>query len=394
MTAELLSDVGRRGVRLSDGLQILSPSALVRKPFDPGLAVVIVPEDVLADDARAASFDPPALPGRAAHGRDAADLLRALYPPDHPVLGLHGAADTSVAKVTPGDLAGSAHLVPALAEESNAGSPHGLPWLVARLRAPDGCPWDREQTHLSLGKFLIEETYEVYDALERGSTPDLAEELGDLLLQIVLHAQYAAEDGVFDLSDVYRAVMRKIVRRHPHVFGDVRADSVDQVLRNWERIKADERAERDGAPESDDRGRDVEQPDPAMPAAFRGLSPSLPALAYAQEIQERAASLGYDWPDVRPVFEKLDEELRELRDAADGSQRREELGDVLLVVVNLARKLGIDAEAALRAANAKFARRFAYVERLAADRDVRLTDLSFEALDELWRAAKAETASR
>jgi tetrapyrrole methylase family protein/MazG family protein len=193
----------------------------------------------------------------------------------------------------------------------------------------------------------------------------------------------------------------KIVRRHPHVFGDVRADSVDQVLRNWERIKSDERGEARGAadgrsaadrePEDGDERTDT---DAAMPDAFRGLSRALPALAYAQEIQERAASLGYDWPDVVPVFEKVEEELRELREARDEHERHEEIGDVLLVVVNVARKLGIDAEAALRGANAKFARRFAYVERLAADRHVRLNELSFEVLDELWREAKAGTASR
>jgi tetrapyrrole methylase family protein/MazG family protein len=395
VTAELLSDLGRRGVRLSDGLQILTSAGVVHKPFDPALALVIVPDDDRSEDAGSASFEPAALPGRMAHAADAAELLRALYPPGHPVLALADSGDTRVADVSAHDLARAPHVLPPLAAEANAASPHGLPWLVARLRGPGGCPWDREQTHLSLRKFLLEETYEVYDALERGSTPDLAEELGDLLLQVVLHAHYAAEVGVFDLSDVYREAMTKIVRRHPHVFGDVRADTVGQVLQNWERIKADERAERDGSPEFDERVNDNEQTerDHGMPAAFRGLSKSLPALAYAQEMQERAASLGYDWPDVSHVLEKVEEELHELREAADENTRREEVGDVLLVVVNLARKLGIDAEAALRGGNAKFARRFAHVERLAAERNVRLEELSFEALDELWRAAKTETRS-
>ena len=137
--------------------------------------------------------------------------------------------------------------MPAVEPLANVASPYALPWLVARLRAPDGCPWDREQDHLSLRKFLLEETYEVYDALEGGSTPQLAEELGDLLLQIVLHAQYGAEDGVFDMADVHRAVVAKIVRRHPHVFGDAVANSATEVLRNWEQIKAGERAERSAA---------------------------------------------------------------------------------------------------------------------------------------------------
>jgi tetrapyrrole methylase family protein/MazG family protein len=258
---------------------------------------------------------------------------------------------------------------------------------VARLRAPDGCPWDREQDHLSLRKFLLEETYEVYDALEKDSTPALAEELGDLLLQIVLHAEYAAEDGVFDLADVYRHVVTKIVRRHPHVFGDVVAESAADVIRNWEQIKAGERAERSAAAgESDGK-------DPSLPGAFAGLSKSLPALAYAQEMQERAASLGYDWPALEGVLDKVTEEAAELVAARNDAERREEFGDLLMVLVNLGRKLGIDTEAALRAASAKFAARFANVERQAAERDVELKTLSMDELDELWQTAKLEMAA-
>jgi MazG family protein len=271
--------------------------------------------------------------------------------------------------------------VPPLLGEANLASPHGLPWLAARLRAPDGCPWDREQTHQTLRRHLLEEAHEVYDALEAGSTPNLASELGDLLLQVVLHAEYAAEAGVFDLTDVYRSIMAKIVRRHPHVFGDVVAGSVEEVIRNWETIKAGERAELAAA------GDDAPAIE-GMPAAFAGLSRSLPALAYAQEMQERAASLGYDWPDVEGVIDKLEEEALELLAAEGPEARHEEFGDLLLVIVNLGRKLGIDAEAALRAANAKFARRFARVERLAGGK--RLADMTFEDLDLLWQAAKRE----
>jgi tetrapyrrole methylase family protein / MazG family protein len=384
-------------------VQILTRAALLRAPFDPGIALLLVPDTEAVEGSRSAAaagdsrrratrvvsdkpgFSAPVLPGRNARGSDALALLRALYPPDHPVLGLAGAADAQVGDLTPRDLSENAHLVPPLSDQANSASPHGLPWLVARLRAPDGCPWDREQTHRSLRKFLLEETYEVYDVLDAGSSAELAGELGDLLLQVVLHAHYAAEEGVFDLSDVYRAAMTKIVRRHPHVFGDVHANSVDQVVRNWERIKADERAGMDGEGEPSSDG---------MAAAFRGLSRSLPALAYSQEIQERAASLGYDWPAVEPVMDKLEEELGELRDAPNEERRREEFGDLLLVIVNLGRKMGIDTEAALRGANAKFARRFAEVERLAAARDVRLSELSFDELDELWRAAKQVEAAR
>jgi MazG family protein len=202
----------------------------------------------------------------------------------------------------------------------------------------------------------------------------------------VLHAQYAAEAGVFDMTDVHRAVMTKIVRRHPHVFGDVVANSAADVLRNWEQIKAGERS----AESANGAGRKLEA-DASMPGAFAGLSRSLPALAYAQEMQERAASLGYDWPDDDGVLAKIAEEAREVAAASDRRAREEELGDLLLVIVNLARRLGVDAEAALRAASAKFAARFAQVERIAAARDLSLRSLSVAELDELWEQAKADT---
>jgi tetrapyrrole methylase family protein / MazG family protein len=368
------------GVRAADGLQLISPLALVKRPFEPGLPVLLIPESQGSATGADAAFEPPVVPGRHAHGADPAGMLRALYPRDHPLHGLAGTSDVTVAELDADRLAEGPRYLPALSGEHNAASPHGLPWLVARLRAPDGCPWDREQDHLSLRRFLLEEAYEVYDALENGSTPELAEELGDLLLQVVLHAQYGAEAGVFDLADVQRSVMTKIVRRHPHVFGDVVAESAAEVIRNWEQIKAGERARRagDGAAAGD----------AAMPAAFAGLSRSLPALAYAQEVQERAASLGYDWPSVEGVLEKIAEEAREVVSSADERARREEFGDLLLVVVNLARKLGIDAEGALRAASAKFAARFAHVERAAAQRDRSLRSMTAEELDELWQEAK------
>jgi tetrapyrrole methylase family protein/MazG family protein len=363
----------QHGVRATDGVQILTVAALVARPFDPGIALVVVPDG--------SSASPP-LPGRAAHAGSASEMLRALYPTDHPVYPIGEGQPAKVADVTDEQLAAGAHYLPAVAALDNGASPYSLPWLVARLRAPDGCPWDREQDHLSLRRFLLEETYEVYDALEHGSTPKLAEELGDLLLQIVLHAQYAAEAGVFDMSDVQREVMAKIVRRHPHVFGDAVANSAADVIKSWEQIKAGERAARpDGSAGSVPR-------DAAMPEAFAGLSRSLPALAYAQEMQERAASLGYDWPDIDGVLGKVTEEAQELTEARDDAERVEEFGDLLLVLVNIGRKLGIDSEAALRQASAKFARRFAQVERLASENEVELKDLSFGELDELWEEAK------
>jgi len=396
---DLVAEAGQRlGIACDSGYQVAPAGALQARAFDPSWPLFVLPDDAGrgpgigadaaaaagpgAEPARSPEFEAPVLPGRNARS-GAASILRGLYPGLHPVLGLDGAADSTVGDVDDATLAAGPHVLPPLDPESNVASPHGLPWIVARLRAPDGCPWDREQTHLSLRPFLLEEAYEVYDALEGGATPELAGELGDLLLQIVLHAQHAAEAGVFDLSDVYRAIAAKIVRRHPHVFGDMEAATVGQVLRNWEQIKAAERA---AGTEPGTGPASAESP----PEAFQGLARSLPALAYAQEMQARAAALGYDWPDVEGVIEKLEEEAVELLEAEDDAQRTEEFGDLLLVLVNLARKLNIDAEAALRAGNQKFGRRFALVERYAAERGRSLDRMTFEELDELWDAAKAE----
>lgn len=373
---QLLSELeGRHGVRLADGVQFISVAGVVTRPVDPGMCLALLPDGPLEVPA-GGDFTPSVLPGRHAHGAEPVELLRRLYGADHPVLSLGEAADTTLSGMDPAALAAQAWLLPAVREQDALASPYGLPWLVARLRAPDGCPWDREQDHLTLRPFLLEETYEVYDALEAGSSAELAGELGDLLLQIVLHAQYASEVGVFDLSDVYRGVMAKIIRRHPHVFGDMEASSSASVIRNWEQIKATERA--DGPPPRED-----------MPAAFAGLSGSLPALAYASEMQGRAASLGYDWPDTSGVIEKIAEEAGELAGADSAAHRHEEFGDLLFVIVNLGRRLGIDAEAALRAASRKFAARFAIVERIAAGEGLDLRTMNPDALDELWRRAKA-----
>jgi len=368
--AELLT---RAGVDPADGLQVVALDRLAARAFDPGLALLLLPGSG-GDDA--------ILPGRHGHGADPVALMQHLYPPDHPVVSI--ANDMTVGTADAGILAAGPHLVPALTGVANVAGAFGLPWLVDRLRQPDGCPWDREQDHLTLRPFLLEETYEVYDALEGGSTSKLAEELGDLLLQIVLHAQYAAEAGVFDLADVQAAITSKIIRRHPHVFGDVQAHTAGEVMRNWEQLKAAERADTGAEARTHD--------DPAMPAAFAGLSRSLPALAYADEMQGRAASLGYDWPDLEGVIDKIAEEASELLAADDDQERREEYGDLLFVMVNLGRKLGIDPEAALRSASRKFAARFARVERLADEQGLQLRALGLDALDELWQQVKREEA--
>jgi tetrapyrrole methylase family protein/MazG family protein len=278
--------------------------------------------------------------------------------------------------------------LPPLAPETALASPWALPWIANRLRQPDGCPWDREQTHASLKKHLLEEAYEVYDALDGGATKDLAGELGDLYLQIVLHAQLAAEAGVFDLTDVEEAISRKIVRRHPHVFGDATVATASDVNRQWEQIKRVERedeaaAAAAGAAGAGEAGAEVR-------SALDGISSSMPALAAAQEMQDRAAHLGYDWPEIVGILDKVQEELDELAAATTDAERREEVGDLLLVVTNLARRHGVEAEAALRAAADKFRDRFRRVERMARERKAELRDLSFAELDELWDAAKAE----
>ncbi len=329
---------------------------------------------------------PGALPGR--HGPGGSDplaVLRRLYPAGHPV-GRFGVPDgTTVGELSAADL-GSPLYVRPLTHEAAFASPWGMPWISNRLRAPDGCPWDREQTHASLRNNLLEEAYEVYDALADGATPALAGELGDLWLQVVLHAQLAAEAGIFDLTDVQAAISSKIVRRHPHVFGDAEARTATDVNRQWERIKAAERAAEATAADAAGGAR-------ARPrSALDGISRSLPALAASQEMQERAAHLGYDWPSIDGVLAKVDEELAELAEASSDEARAEEVGDLLMVLVNLARHHRVDAEAALRGSNGKFRLRFGIVERLAAARGVALRDLLFAELDELWDQAKAELA--
>lgn len=397
----------RWGLDPALGLQVVATERLIATPLDPTRPAVlasaallggVTPTRTSSMNDESAPGGPPdeavrALPGRhGPHGRDPLAVLRRLYPADHPVGRFRAADGTTIGALTEADLASPLYLPPAAPVAAPAG-PWTLPWLSDRLRAPDGCPWDREQTHASLRGHLLEETYEVYDALANGATPALADELGDLLLQVILHAQLAAEEGVFDLADVQAAISAKIVRRHPHVFGDAEARTASDVNRQWERIKADERADAERADGSAGAGSDGATAKPAR-GALDGISSSLPALAASQEMQERAAHIGYDWPSVDGVIEKVHEELAELLAARTDAERSEELGDLLMVLVNVGRWHGIEAEAALRAGNDKFRRRFREVERLAAERGVALRDLDFAALDELWDQAKALVAGQ
>ena len=248
--------------------------------------------------------------------------------------------------------------------------------IMARLRM--GCPWDREQTHRTLVPYLIEETYEVVEAIESGDTDALSEELGDLLLQIVFHAQLGSEVGRFTIADVVDALSNKMVRRHPHVFGDAVIEDVDSQWRNWEKLKAQEKTGQKRASRLD------------------GIPKHLGALQRGQRMQEKASRVGFDWPNVAGVLDKLVEELHELaearREKQDDPHVREELGDVFFTLVNLSRSLGIDAETAVREANEKFYRRFAFMEQRVAADGKALSDLSLDELEELWQLAKTQAA--
>jgi MazG family protein len=247
--------------------------------------------------------------------------------------------------------------------------------LMARLRAPGGCPWDREQTFDTIKPYTLEETYEVLDAIDRRDWAEVAEELGDLLLQAVFYAQMAAEQGLFQIGDSLDAINEKLIRRHPHVFGDGTAESAGDVKRIWGEIKAAEKK---------DRGRDDAGLLDSVPRA-------MPALVEAHQIASRAAGVGFDWETADQVIEKLDEELAELAEArrqASPFELENEIGDLLFVLVNLARFVKVDPEQALRKTNAKFRERFAHIERELAARGKKLQDAGIAEMEELWQQAK------
>lgn len=299
-----------------------------------------------------------------------------IYPHDHAVtvLSALGTADERVRVVPLHELDHRAYgyldsvYVPAIGALEDVRRFDGLHHVIDRLHAPDGCPWDREQTHETLRPHLLEESYEALEAIDRDDPAALTEELGDVLLQVLMHAAVAERLEEFSFGDVVEHIARKLIRRHPHVFGEATAATAEEVYRNWEALKQQEKPRQ---------------------SILDGVPATLPALAASQSIQGRARRIGFDWPDVEGPLEKLREEIAELARTNGAAEREDEFGDILFVAVNIADHLGIDAEQALRRANLKFRGRFGEVERLAGERGVDLKDLDLAGLDLLWDEAKA-----
>jgi tetrapyrrole methylase family protein/MazG family protein len=307
-------------------------------------------------------------------------MLLNQYPGQHPLQIVRG-TETAISAITPLTLdalsqaaqpiqAGqwAALYIPPL---SQPGSFERFQETIAHLRAPEGCPWDRKQTHQSLRPYLLEEAYEVLDALDAGDMDALREELGDLLLQLVLHSQIAVDEGTFRMADIIAAINEKIIRRHPHVWGDVAVENDQDVKVNWDKLKQVEKQE------TGDRLSRLD-----------GVPKSLPALSQAFSYQDRAARVRFDWETIAPVITKVHEEIDELKAAEDAESRESELGDLLFAVVNWARWLDVDPESALREANARFYRRFHYIEQQAAVQNRPVDELSLAEMDALWEAAK------
>lgn len=325
------------------------------------------------------------------HSRQAASevklaLMRAGYPDDFGITVVQAAGVPDREAVSPIPLHAldrtNAHdhltsvWVPPLPDALRRPAFPDLVGVMARLRAPNGCPWDREQTHETLRPYVIEEAYEVVEAVDSGDPDKLCEELGDLLLQVVFHAQLAAEAGTFTIDDVCAAIVDKLVRRHPHVFGDLKVSGAEEVLTNWQAIKA-------GEPGNAERT-----------SILDGVPRSLPALLRALEISKRAVKAGFEWPDTEGVLDKVDEEVAELRaeigaDSPDRARIADELGDLLFTVVNVARRVGIEPEDALRRQLKKFGRRFRHIEARARHEGVAVDALSPERMEEFWQEAKA-----
>ena len=368
-------------VRIIDGMSFLEP-VCTALGIDPH------PKLVLTDSLYLASmeipFFPPSSPALISNlrpGMEINDLKLTLmnnYPDEYPVKLVHnaGLSDELVEEIPLYQIDQSVHTglmsTLYLPARENGRAFEDFQQIIARLRAPDGCPWDRKQTHLSLRSYLLEESYEVLEALDEENPEHLLEELGDLLLQIVLHVQISTEEQDFNMTDLVAGISEKIIRRHPHVFTELEVDSVEGVLSNWEQIKAEERK---------NKGEERK-------SMLDGIPTTLPALTQAEQIQQRARRVGFDWKTIDPVIAKIHEELQELKEADTPEEKQSEAGDVLFAVVNLLRWLEIDPEMALRETNSRFRRRFGYIEAAAAKQGRHVDDLSFEEMDTLWDEAK------
>jgi tetrapyrrole methylase family protein/MazG family protein len=368
-------------LRIVAGVSFLEPtfSAL---GFDP-LPKLVLCDAMTLGAAHVPSFPPdsPVLIAQLYSRMVASEVkstLSAIYPDQHAVRLVHAAGtdEQQVEELALYEIDRSHYIgaltslyVPPLAEGTSL---EAFQEIVAHLRAPNGCPWDRKQTHVSLRQHLLEESYEALEAIDSGDFHAMREEFGDLLLQVMLNSQIASEEGEFTANDVIKGIYDKIVRRHPHVFGDVTVDGVDGVLANWERLKEEERDSREGA----------------AGGLLDGVPVTLPALNQAQEYQERAARVGFDWPEIQGVLDKIEEEVGEVQRAGDPELLAEELGDLFFALVNLSRWKDIDAESALRGANLKFKNRFRFIEQGARDQSRNLSDLSLDEMESLWQQAK------
>jgi tetrapyrrole methylase family protein/MazG family protein len=349
-----------------DGLQVYSGemvAAMYHPPFNPDAPVLVA----------------------MVYTRELAERIQRIllnqYPPDHEI-GVVQAAGQSTQRT-------AWIALDALAESEYIGMaatlyipPHRLSYAsfeamqetMAHLRAPEGCPWDREQTHETLRPYLIEEAYEVIDAIDDGDMDELREELGDLLLQVVFHAQVAVEAGEFRMADIINGINTKLIRRHPHVWGSVDVNGSDDVTRNWDAIKKQERKHKANGKKS----------------LLDGISKALPALSQAYNYQVRAARIGFDWDRIEPVIDKVSEEIAEIQAADNLADRAAEIGDLLFALVNWIRWMKVEPETALRDANQRFYRRFRYIEEQVDNADRLLSDMTLEELDTLWDEAKAQ----
>jgi tetrapyrrole methylase family protein/MazG family protein len=380
-------EICRRAEIMGMSLKIIEGLSFL-EPVYTALQIDVVPNTVIIDALELALLHvpnfPPALPAMIAqlHSSEVASevklALMANYPDEHRVQMVHSAGTSQVEieelklfeidqSINIGPL--TTLYIPPLSETASF---EAFQEVIAHLRAPDGCPWDRKQTHKSLRPYLMEETYELLAALDSEDGESMREEFGDLLLQIVLHAQIASEAGDFTMLDILQSVNTKIVQRHPHVFGDLELQDENGVLVNWELLKAEERNQNGKGAQS----------------LLDGVALDLPALVQADQYQKRAARVGFDWPDLNGVLEKVEEEFKEVQSVQDSENLENEIGDLLFSVVNLARWKQIDPESALRQSNARFRNRFYYIEKQARSSGRLINELTLDEMEDLWQKAK------